>query len=751
MNARFNLSMLFCATLLANVIPAMTSVAADADLLCYYPCDDPVGDPIVVGDDDQTAYAAPDASGGDVVAVYSGKKPSLEEGPFGKTLRCYGGGSQDILRKGLKLGSGDFSISFWVSHNKFNPTEDFDAGAKRGTVVRGYKGDAWGSGLFIHLDDNGHMTLEMPGEDESGMRAEGVPPRNQWTYVAFVVDRDSHEGCAIYMNGIVLPMELVSMTEASRVFIDLENFMFGRALIGDIDEFRVHTRLLSPQEIQSDYAFGAKAVTAFIPTNEEEAVLERKPAHKPYRVLYNLDSSGVILNAKSGNDPHIVALNAKEYLRSQTEFLPGTRVDCVFWHDGSGGNSAYWDSDIMELNGASEGNVLPFLLHLIKGGNDPARIVPLECHKFGVDCYYSLRVNDLHDNFMSSLIPSFKKEHPEWTMKDADRPYGGAQQLNFAIKEVRDFKMGIVEEVIRRYAYDGVELDFLRSTPYFVPGTEPENAHILTGFVRRVRDHLNQRSKELGRPLGLAVRVTETLESCRLDGFDVETWIKQGLVDIVSMGSGAMDIEIEAFKKLAEGTDVRIHPCLYATRRDEHGVMPIEMYRALASNYHSQGADGFYTFNWNAHTSINRPDRVYQREFLGVVDDPANFIGKNKIFVSEKGTPDWKYPHNFLHNEFPAAVDNDTPVNVHVMVGEDYSKAPKPKSIMLNIDLVNHPEEVEYEVHMNGKLLEGTSRNGGRIRSNLETDDLILGRNQFTISSANGYFEVEDIEIWVKY
>ena len=33
------------------------------------------------------------------------------------------------------------------------------------------------------------------------------------------------------------------------------------------------------------------------------------------------------------------------------------------------------------------------------------------------------------------------------------------------------------------------------------------------------------------------------------------------------------------------------------------------MLRALASNYWGQSADGIYTFNWNAHSYVHRPDK----------------------------------------------------------------------------------------------------------------------------------------------
>ena len=82
----------------------------------------------------------------------------------------------------------------------------------------------------------------------------------------------------------------------------------------------------------------------------------------------------------------------------------------------------------------------------------------------------------------------------------------------------------------------------------------------------------------------LAVRVDETLKGCHLDGFDVAAWIRDGLIDIIAMSSGTIDIEVEQFKKLAEGTDVLVYPCLYAWPSNYNPTSP-QMHRAWATNY----------------------------------------------------------------------------------------------------------------------------------------------------------------------
>ena len=208
---------------------------------------------------------------------------------------------------------------------------------------------------------------------------------------------------------------------------------------------------------------------------------------------------------------------------------------------------------------------------------------------------YSFRLNDTHDRGHPQLLATFKKDHPEWSIGEG-HAYGDKVSLNFAVPEVRDLKFAVVEEVFRKYDFDGLEIDFMRSPPYFLPGTEPDNAYILTRFMRRIRSHLDQRGEERGRPITLAARVNETIEGCRLDGFDVATWISEGLIDIIIMGSGAIDIEVAKFKELTSGTDVLVYPCLYGIA-GAYRPTPVEMARALAVNYWHQGADGIYMFS----------------------------------------------------------------------------------------------------------------------------------------------------------
>ena len=490
----------------------------------------------------------------------------------------------------------------------------------------------------------------------------------------------------------------------------------------------------------------------------------------PYRLIYQMDSSGVLPASTDVND----------YLKGIVGFLEGSHVDCLFWHDGAGGNTANYDSDVLELTGERVGEVDPSLLRLIQEGNDPPKIVVPATKKRGVDIFYSFRLNDCHDSFgHERLLATFKVEHPEWTI-GAGHPEvhpSVHRNLNFAVPEVRDLKFAVIEEIFRKYDFDGLEIDFLRSPPYFVPSEAPKNAHLLTQFLSRVREHLNQRGKEKGRQIPLAVRVNPTLEACRLDGFDVSIWVEERLVDSLSLGSGNIDSDVEAFKSLTDGTGILVYPCVYAWPSGYNIIFGFEdsepLLRALASNYWGQGADGIYTFNWNAHSYVHRPDKnsqfAPQRQLLREMDTLQAMRGKDKLYVADRLLGEKPMlPHNWLHATLPQTLERGEQVDVPVLVKEDFTESPIPRTIQVSLTYSDLTETSQIEVTLNQRPLSeleltdpwlppdntGSTSQQGQVyalRQEISPDLLLQGRNHVGILVVAGEVTVQGVEIHVLY
>ena len=491
---------------------------------------------------------------------------------------------------------------------------------------------------------------------------------------------------------------------------------------------------------------------------------------KPYRLIYQMDSSGVLPAATDVND----------YLKGIVGFLENSHIDCLFWHDGAGGNTANYDSDVLELTGQRIGEVDPSLLRLIEGGDDPPKIVVPAAKQQGVDIFYSLRLNDCHDSFgHERLRPTFKVKHPEWTI-GAGHPEvhpSVHRNLNFAVPEVRNLKFAVIEEIFRKYDFDGLEIDFLRSPPYFIPSEAPKNAHLLTQFLRRVREHLNQRGKERGRQIPLAVRVNPTLEACRLDGFDIPTWVEQRLVDSLSLGSGNIDCDVEAFKNLTNGTGILVYPCVYGWPSGYNIIFGFEdsepMLRALAANYWYQGADGIYTFNWNAHSYVHRPDKnsqfAPQRQLLRKIDSPQAMWGKDKLYAADRLLGEKPMlPHNWLHATLPRTLGRGERVEVPVLVGEDFTASPRPRAIWLSVIYSDLAETNQIEFTLNEQPLSqleptdpwlppdntGDTSQQEQVHAlckEINPNLLIQGKNYVGVLVIAGEVTVKGVEIHVRY
>ncbi len=438
---------------------------------------------------------------------------------------------------------------------------------------------------------------------------------------------------------------------------------------------------------------------------------ERSPV-KRRRVIFNCDSTEAFSDAKGSVDAWIENVFGP---------LEDSHVDTLFWKGQAGGNTAGYDSEVLELPGAYIGEVDPNLLRWIEEGNDPPKIAVREAHKRGLDVFYALRMNDIHDAFNPIFYCTLKEQHPEW-MIGKGHPYGYHTALNFALPEVRDLKFRVIEELLQKYDFDGIEIDFMRHLPYFIPGTEPQNAHILTEFLREVRKHLDERGEERGRRIELAVRVDENLEACALDGFQVETWLKEGLLDILIVGAGAGDVAVEEFKELAADTSVPIYPCLEAWDGSWYRVRAAELRRGLALNYWYQGADGVYTFNWFPH--LQEPKRDCEAALLKEIGDPNAMRFKPVTFVAEHGRqtlearPSPWSPHNYRHGVLPAELTEGQVVEVPILVGLDLSAAASerpPTGLELRVECDNLAPDDTLAIGLNGQGLLRQSREEGSI------------------------------------
>jgi len=351
----------------------------------------------------------------------------------------------------------------------------------------------------------------------------------------------------------------------------------------------------------------------------------QSPASIPaYKLIYNWDGA-----------PH----GFSEYPQSVEQFLTktfapmkGTQVDAHFWCITE--HEATWRPTQLEFTGDPEDRLYDSagsmrrnesIRAMYDRGEDPYGAMVKRGRDLGIAVWASVRMNDNHfnglqpadmKNTIMSGLTRLRKDHPEWTLGAKNTPKWFAASWNFAVPEVRAHRLQHVTEIARLAGWDGIELDWQRHAYHLPIAAADRLRYTLTDLQRAIRRMTNEVGRERGRPLHLAVRVAATLESCRRIGYDLQTWVKEGLCDIVIAGGGAgtdPGVDVEAFRDLLKGSPIRLYPGFDGGFWGPHnGLMPAADWnhawvRAMAQSYWSRGADGMYVFNWHANERGRRP------------------------------------------------------------------------------------------------------------------------------------------------
>ena len=377
------------------------------------------------------------------------------------------------------------------------------------------------------------------------------------------------------------------------------------------------------------------------------------PRPPDYGVIFNWDGS-----------PH----GSSEVPQSTDTFLEkvyapfeDTQVGAHFWTIGE--HHAHWRSDRLEIVGEVHDRTyedtvryvaMENIRHMIDRGDDPQEAVIARGHELGLHVYASVRMNDNHfhgaqvenlSRLHDSALTRTRIEHPEWLLGDQTTEWM-ALSWNMEVPEVREHRFGYIEELCRRYDWDGVELDWQRHAFHLPMDEAYRLRYAITDLQRAVHQLTTELSDARGRPFYLAARVAPTPEVSRQVGYDVPVWIEEGLVDILIPAGGYgtdHSIDVRSYVEMCQGTDTVVYPgldvWLATIPAGEHAdtepfVGPEDLVtkdamrnRAAASTYYRAGANGIYTFNWYA----NRDSR---RTLLNQIGSPDTLRRTDKIYAS---------------------------------------------------------------------------------------------------------------------
>jgi len=340
----------------------------------------------------------------------------------------------------------------------------------------------------------------------------------------------------------------------------------------------------------------------------------------------------------------------------------GVRVDTILWegHCFFEQELSYYNADI-------------YRKFQDKGINIMGRIID-ECHKRGIKAYCNHRISEVELNLENGRN-EIKHVHKDWIIKT----WWQEGLWNLASKELQEFKLNYITKIMTKYSFDGICIDFLRHLPCLPVGKQWEYRECATEFMSKLKNNMNK----LGRQIAVGAKLPENKESCHADGFDVEMWAKNNLVDFVIGGSRTVNPDINWYKKITRDTSTLVYACWDAWHlADAQHNQTRDFYRGMLSNWTYKGADGIVAFNFAPapHEELSKllpPEEILNclgrdyADFYNLVSE-ENSEDKNLRYVAERRGG---YPFltgcggNNAFAPLPAPIPNDEiPLDVKIDV-----------------------------------------------------------------------------------
>ena len=353
-----------------------------------------------------------------------------------------------------------------------------------------------------------------------------------------------------------------------------------------------------------------------------------------------------------------------EFLSLRLKQVLNTQVDTICYCTGGGG--LFWGhipqvgeligEFVTEADAQYVKDICESIRALGKLGTDPLAVAVDFGHDNGMEVFWSYRMNNIEDSFSPWALSRWKREHPEhvlgkpedWEKYEYPDPRKWWAGLDFEHAEVRTYILRIFEDVCQRYDVDGVDMDFFRHPRFFRPTTDglpvtAEHVAAMNDLVRNIREATERIAVARGRPLLVACRVPLSVERGLAIGLDVETWLREDLVDILifggDLGPMAMAPQLRVMTKLAHRYGAGAYANIGGSGMQKgQGYADLEAWWAAAMNAWHAGVDGIYTFNLFPtqpeirYAHMGSPETLKGLDKLYAIDpiEPKDFWGFNR-------------------------------------------------------------------------------------------------------------------------
>ena len=533
-------------------------------------------------------------------------------------------------------------------------------------------------------------------------------------------------------------------------------------------------------------------------TPEDYQNQRKKLVQRRRRIVFNNDGDDIarlgpdapreeLVGNKLNKNPIAYPLTKDGFLQVRTTALVGTHVDAVWYYSTWGMKLHHSKGPFGRLYGCPDaafgGRSTRNYKALMKAtGKDCLEIMVEFCRQHGMEIFYSNRMNDVHDSFNPAMLYHLRRQHPEWCLSTRDE---GAQYSypdvrscwsawNFAVPEIRKATVDALRAVCRTYDIDGIELDFFRHFIYFPETLEfkpvtPEHLAMMNDMVRNIRRMADEEGLRRGRPILLVGRCLEDTELSKQSGLDVETWLKEDLVDMLSVvNSTEHTPPLDELTAFARRHDTPVYPMIAplptAVPDDINDLQArmgnLPVWRGHVINLFAQGAAGIQFFN------IFDPTLAQWRQ-LG---EPQRLLTRDRTYVwdfrpsQRQGRPTFAQMRISRYKQ-PVRVGTAGCEPIPLYVGEDLrvpDATEKPRELMLRVRVRRLKAVHGLKLRVGGRALpkptyDPVPTNTARdiwLRYPVTPDFFRKGNNEFVATvadEADGAPSIDQVRLDIRY
>ncbi len=338
----------------------------------------------------------------------------------------------------------------------------------------------------------------------------------------------------------------------------------------------------------------------------------RKLAHRRRRIIFYNDGDEL---------SHPGADTPEGLLKVRTTALLGSQVDSISYYADNGLKLYLSDNPYSKLYACADPTAAPAfknLRQLLKNyGKDALEVMIDTCRQRDMEILYANRMNVTDSMFYNPpVFWNITEKHPEYMLSSLEesqkykfpdvRSFG--PNWNYELPMIRKMTVDALREICQSYDVDGIELQFVRAAIYFrstLEGkpTTPEQNEMITEMVRQIRRMTEEEGLKRGRPFLVDALIPFNSTLSRFVGLDVEAWLQEGLIDILTAGPFApMTMPMKGVIDLGHRYGVPVYPWLanydYKNATGDAITAPdFPMYRGDALFRYWEGADGMYMYN----------------------------------------------------------------------------------------------------------------------------------------------------------